>query len=64
MQEGDLIFFGSERITHVALALNAQEFIHASGGSDHRVMINSLDPAAPHYSARLAGIVWAMKRVV
>jgi cell wall-associated NlpC family hydrolase len=64
MQMGDLIFFGSERITHVGMALNAQEFIHASGRNDCRVVINSFDPTAPHYSARLADVVWAIKRVV
>ena len=27
---GDLMFFGAERVTHVALATSATEFIHAS----------------------------------
>lgn len=63
MQEGDLIFFGSKSITHVALALNNKEYIHAAGGSYSRVVITSFDPAAPHYDQRLDEIVWAIKRV-
>jgi len=31
MRAGDLIFFGRESITHVAVALNAREYIHAEG---------------------------------
>ena len=63
MQEGDLIFFGSKAITHVALALNSQEYIHAEGQNYERVVINSFDAAAPHYYPRLDEIVWAIKRV-
>lgn len=63
MQEGDLIFFGSKAITHVALALNSREYIHAEGQNYERVLINSFDAAAPHYYPRLDEIVWAIKRV-
>lgn len=63
MEEGDLIFFGSKAITHVALALNHQEYIHAEGQNYQRVLINSFDPAAAHYHQRLSEIVWAIKRV-
>jgi hypothetical protein len=63
MRAGDLIFFGSKRITHVALALNNKEYIHAAG-SYHRVVINSFDPSAGHYYPRLDEIVWGIKRVV
>lgn len=63
MEEGDLIFFGSKAITHVALALNHQEYIHAEGQNYQRVLINSFDPAAAHYNQRLPEIVWAIKRV-
>jgi cell wall-associated NlpC family hydrolase len=64
MQEGDLIFFGSKAITHVALALNNRDFIHASGRNNMRVMINSLDPRSQLYHQRLDETVWAIKRVV
>lgn len=64
MQEGDLIFFGSKAITHVALALNSREYIHAEGQNYDRVVINSFDAAAPHYYPRLDEIVWAIKRVI
>ncbi|QBD79499.1 hypothetical protein EPA93_27370 [Ktedonosporobacter rubrisoli] len=64
MQEGDLIFFGSKSITHVAMALNNKEYIHAAGEPYQRVTINSFDPSQPHYHERLDHIVWAIKRVV
>ncbi len=63
IQEGDLIFFGSTEITHVAMALNKQEYIHAEGQKYNYVVINSFDPAAEHYYQRLDEIVWAVKRV-
>jgi len=64
MREGDLIFFGSERITHVGMALNNKEYIHAEGQNYNQVVINSFEPAAAHYYSRLDEIVWAIKRVV
>ncbi|MBO0777765.1 MAG: C40 family peptidase [Ktedonobacteraceae bacterium] len=64
MRIGDLIFFGSKAITHVGMALNNKEYIHAAGGEYQRVVINSFDPAASHYNQRLDEIVWAIKRVV
>lgn len=63
MQEGDLIFFGSESITHVALALNDHEYIHATGQPYSRVIISSFNPRDEHYYPRLDEIVWAIKRV-
>ncbi len=62
MQEGDLIFFGTRSITHVAMALNTSEYIHAEGQNFNRVLINSFDPAADHYYARLDEITWGVKR--
>jgi hypothetical protein len=62
--EGNLIFFGEDGIIHVALALNSKEYIHAEGVTYGRVIINSFDPIDTHYNARLATIVWAIKRVV
>jgi hypothetical protein len=64
MREGDLIFFGEDSIIHVALALNNKEYIHAEGVTYGCVIINSFDPIDAHYNARLATIVWAIKRVV
>jgi cell wall-associated NlpC family hydrolase len=64
IQEGDLIFFGSEVITHVAMALNNQEYIHAEGQNYNHVVFNSFDPTTEHYYPRLDEIVWAVKRVV
>lgn len=63
MQAGDLIFFGSKQITHVGMALNKHEFIHAEGQDFNRVLIHSLDPKHPDYHARLDSIIWALKRV-
>jgi len=64
LQEGDLIFFGAQQITHVALALNREEYIHAEGVRYGRVLVNSFNPAHEHYDERLAALVRAMKRVV
>jgi cell wall-associated NlpC family hydrolase len=64
MQEGDLIFFGHPTITHVAIALNKKEYIHAEGQHFNRVVISSFDAADEHYYQLLDEIVYAIKRVV
>ena len=64
MRAGDLIFFGSKEITHVGMALNDHEFIHAEGRNYNRVVINSFHSSDEHYYERLDQIVWSMKRVV
>jgi hypothetical protein len=64
MREGDLIFFGRERITHVGMALNEHEYIHAEGQRYGRVVITSLAQDGPGYDERLAVIVRDVKRVV
>jgi gamma-D-glutamyl-L-lysine dipeptidyl-peptidase len=58
LKKGDLLFFGRkgsaerpERISHVAIYLDKQEFIHTPGGS--WVTFNSFDPSAPNYSESL-----------
>ena len=58
LKKGDLVFFGRkasgdrpDRITHVGIYLENQEFIHTPGGS--WVKFNSFDPAAPNYSESL-----------
>lgn len=63
MQMGDLIFFGSERITHVGMALNEREYIHASG-KYKRVVISSFDPTNARYDQKLDRIVRGIKRVI
>ena len=62
MQVGDLIFFGRKQITHVALALNQHEYIHAEGQHYNEVTMNSLDKAHPAYTD-LANHIWDIKRV-
>ncbi len=50
---GDLLFFGrilpngQERVTHVAMWIGNQEFIHASG----YVRVGSMDPNSPYFDA-------------
>jgi len=63
LQEGDLLFFGSTSITHVAMALNDHEYIHAEGQNYHRVLINSFEKRDPHYYPRLDEIFLSAKRV-
>ena len=63
LREGDLIFFGAKAITHVGMALNDHEYIHAEGQNYNHVVINSFLPGDPHYYPRLDNIVWAIKRV-
>jgi len=64
LREGDLLFFGTRSITHVALALNKNEYIHSEGQNYHRVLINSLRRDDPHYYPRLDEIFWGAKRVI
>jgi hypothetical protein len=64
LREGDLLFFGTRSITHVALALNADEYIHSEGQNYDRVLINSFRPGDPHYYPRLDEIFWGAKRVI
>lgn len=63
LRAGDLIFFGAREITHVGLALNDHEYIHAEGQQYNRVVINSLRARDTHYYPRLDQIVWSIKRV-
>ena len=41
LQPGDLLFFGREQITHVAIALNAHSYLHAEGQRYNRVLVSS-----------------------
>jgi len=61
---GDLLFFGSEnekgtRVTHVAMYLGANEFIHASS----RVMINSLDSSKANFSSYRKNTLLSARRI-
>ncbi len=64
LQAGDLIFFGRQQITHVAMALNEHEYIHAEGQLYNRVIINSFDPDDDHYDQRLDEMFWSARRVI
>ena len=64
LQEGDLIFFGRQEITHVAMALNNHEYIHSEGQLYNCVIIHSFDPRDDHYDKRLDEIYWGAKRVI
>ncbi|MBN1826354.1 MAG: C40 family peptidase [Candidatus Eisenbacteria bacterium] len=44
-REGDLLFFGGDRVTHVAVSLGGAQLIHASGW----VRVQSLRPDSPSY---------------
>ena len=54
LEPGDLIFFGdgSERITHVALALDSRSFIHSSGGVGVTISVVG-DPADRYWPRRV-----------
>lgn len=56
---GDLLFFGIEKINHVAISLGGAEFIHQSGD----VHINSLDPKAANYSRFYRKNLRAIRRI-
>lgn len=64
LRAGDLLFFGGAAVTHVALALNDHEYIHAEGQRYHRVVINSLCAHDEHYYPRLDEILRSIKRVI
>lgn len=67
LQPGDLLFFGfsgnatrKERITHVAIYLGDEEFIHASG----RVRINSFNKSKTNFSKHRLSTFIRAKRIV
>jgi len=67
LKPGDLLFFGSretperkERVTHVAISLGGNRFIHASGD----VRINSLSPADTDYSKHREQGFLRAKRII
>lgn len=64
LEQGDLIFFGRDgAITHVALSLGGERYVHAKGEPQSRVLVNSLDHASPDYDARVAALYMGARRV-
>ncbi len=64
LQPGDLVFFGSnpQRVTHVALCLGNNLFIHASGSSA-MVRLNSFNPTDLLYDGNLLKIMVGSSRI-
>ena len=60
LEPGDMLFFGSKRVTHVALYMGNGQYIHSSGF----VHVNSLDPADQLYSDKLHKILVGSSRVL
>jgi len=56
---GDLLFFGKDSVTHVAVALGPDRFLHARG----EVRINALAPGAPGHDADLCALWRGTRRV-
>ena len=60
LRPGDLLFFGKNRVRHVAIYLGNKEFIHAAG----YVRINSLDPLQPHYDEDNTAELMSASRII
>ena len=64
LMPGYFLFFGrGGTITHVALSLGGERFIHAKGSPECRVLINSFDPRDAEYSPTLAAIYMGARRI-
>ncbi len=65
LQKGDLIFFGKEKVTHVALYLGDNSYIHSSGDDigNNGIGINYLSPDLDQVSANYYQILWGFGRV-
>jgi cell wall-associated NlpC family hydrolase len=62
---GDLLFFARDgAVVHVALALGGARFVHALGEPPLGVCLQSLDPTADDYNARLDALYLGARRVV
>jgi cell wall-associated NlpC family hydrolase len=59
-EPGDLLFFGHERVTHVAFALSEGDYLHARGA----VRCNSLRTESPLYDPDLAALWSDTRRVL
>lgn len=69
-QPGDLLFFGDladaatfkpQRVTHVAISLGGDDFIHANGTAGG-ISYNSRNPSAPNYRAWLRDHLLGVRR--
>lgn len=58
VQPGDLLFFGTDIISHVGISLGGKEYIHQSGC----VHINSFDPKASNYNESNSKKLKAIRR--
>jgi gamma-D-glutamyl-L-lysine dipeptidyl-peptidase len=58
-QAGDLLFFGKQRVTHVAVALGPDNYLHARG----EVRRNALSEGIPGYDAELRALWCGTRRV-
>ena len=70
LQPGDLLFFGRaatdstrERVTHVAMWIGNNEFIHAPG-LPARIQVNSVDPQADNFDRPNIGRYLRSKRMI
>jgi cell wall-associated NlpC family hydrolase len=62
---GDLLYFGGAgAVTHVALSLGGDRYIHAKGAPQSRVIISSLAPSSPEYLPEVAARYLGARRVV
>ena len=57
-EAGDLIYFGRDRVTHIAVALDASRFVHARG----EVRINALAAGTPEHDPELRALVRGVRR--
>ena len=60
LKPGDLLFFGSDRVTHVGMYIGDYQFIHSAG----RVKVNSLNKNDPNYSEYRANTLIRVRRIV
>jgi len=60
LKPGDLLFFGSNRVTHVGMYIGDYQFIHSAG----RVKVNSLNENDPNYSEYRANTLIRVRRIV
>ena len=52
LKKGDLLFFGSgERVTHVAISMGIDDFIHQGSKLEGKVDIHSLNPDSPKFNS-------------
>jgi cell wall-associated NlpC family hydrolase len=66
LQTGDLIFFGQEKVNHVALYLGNLDYIHSSGKElgNNGIGINKLSDQGNKVNRNYSEIVWSFGRVM